>query len=133
MEHCVFAAFLSNGTSFRDCGKPCEKHKVELKDPYGNTHTLKADQECRNTMFSGAAQSALTLVPQLREMGVANFRLEFLNETKDLMLKKLQAYVTGLTQAHIDEKMIQALNTTEKYGLTEGTLSVKQYKDRKKE
>jgi len=132
MEHCVFAAFLSNGTSFRDCGKPCEKHKVELKDPYGNTHSLKADQECRNTMFSGAAQSALTLVPQLREMGVTNFRLEFLNESKDLMSKKLQTYITSLTQNIIDEKMIQALNTTEKYGLTEGTLVVKQYKDRKK-
>src|SRR5690606_14591549 len=41
MEHCVFAAFLSNGTSFRDRGKPCEKHDVKLKDPYGNMHFLK--------------------------------------------------------------------------------------------
>jgi putative protease len=32
MEHCVFAAFLSKGKSFKDCGKPCEKHLVQLKD-----------------------------------------------------------------------------------------------------
>jgi putative protease len=133
MEHCVFAAFLSTGTSFRDCGKPCEKHKVELKDPYGNTHTLKADQECRNTMFSGAAQSALTLVPQLKEMGVETFRIEFLNENKELMQKKLSAYAKALTQMEIGQELQQELNTTEKYGLTEGTLVIKRYKDRKKE
>ena len=31
-EHCVFCRFLSTGTSYRDCGRPCEKHRVELKD-----------------------------------------------------------------------------------------------------
>src|SRR6185312_975079 len=31
-EHCVFCRFLSTGTSFRDCGRPCEKHLVTLRD-----------------------------------------------------------------------------------------------------
>ena len=46
MEHCVFAAFLSDGNSFRDCGRPCEKHLVHLKDMYGNQHEIK----CRSRM-----------------------------------------------------------------------------------
>src|SRR5262249_49291247 len=28
MEHCVFCAFLSAGTDFRNCGRPCDKHDV---------------------------------------------------------------------------------------------------------
>jgi putative protease len=27
-EHCVFCRFLSTGTSYKDCGRPCEKHTV---------------------------------------------------------------------------------------------------------
>ncbi|MGC4072119.1 MAG: hypothetical protein QM760_06300 [Nibricoccus sp.] len=34
MEHCVFCAFLSSGTDYHDCGRPCEKHEVRLKRPY---------------------------------------------------------------------------------------------------
>jgi putative protease len=32
MEHCVFAAFLSTGKDHRDYGRPCEVHKVELRE-----------------------------------------------------------------------------------------------------
>ena len=32
MEHCVFCAFLSEGKDFRDCGRPCDTHQVQLKD-----------------------------------------------------------------------------------------------------
>ncbi|MBV8224423.1 MAG: U32 family peptidase, partial [Verrucomicrobia bacterium] len=27
MEHCVFAAFLSNGTDYTNCGRPCDRHR----------------------------------------------------------------------------------------------------------
>jgi hypothetical protein len=29
-EHCVFCRFLSKGTSYKDCGRPCEQTKVAL-------------------------------------------------------------------------------------------------------
>ena len=80
MEHCVFAAFMSEGKSFRDCGKPCEEHRLELKDQFGNHHQIKADQECRNTMFNAVPQSAAKLIPKLIETGVREFRFEALYE-----------------------------------------------------
>ena len=34
-EHCVFCRFLSTGTSYKDCGHPCEQHRVALRDHNG--------------------------------------------------------------------------------------------------
>ena len=50
-EHCVFCRFLSAGTSYKDCGRPCEKHKVALRDVQGRLHPVVADVGCRNTVF----------------------------------------------------------------------------------
>ena len=35
MEHCVFCAFLSSGKDYHDCGRPCDKHDVKLRDRVG--------------------------------------------------------------------------------------------------
>ncbi|HEX2972825.1 MAG TPA: U32 family peptidase, partial [Tepidisphaeraceae bacterium] len=55
MEHCVFAHMLSNGKDCRSCGRPCEKHQVDLRDRVGQAHPLVADAGCRNTLFNAAA------------------------------------------------------------------------------
>ena len=57
-EHCVFCRFLSTGTSYRDCGRPCEQHRVELRDSSGRAHPVMADVGCRNTVFGAEAQEA---------------------------------------------------------------------------
>ena len=62
MEHCVFCTFMSEGTSILDCGKPCEKHHVELKDRVGQLHTLKADVGCRNTLFQWACSDRSSIL-----------------------------------------------------------------------
>ena len=51
MEHCVFCVFLSEGTTYKDCGRPCEKHVVHLRDRVGQLHRLQADVGCRNTLL----------------------------------------------------------------------------------
>ena len=51
MEHCVFCAFLSTGKDFHDCGRPCDRHDVRVRDRVGQEHPLKADAGCRNTVF----------------------------------------------------------------------------------
>ena len=33
MEHCVFCAFLSTGKDYRDCGRPCDTHRVAPARP----------------------------------------------------------------------------------------------------
>jgi U32 family peptidase len=134
MEHCVFAGFLSSGHSFRDCGKPCEKHEVKLKDPYGNWHHLKADHECRNTFFKATPQSASFLAQQLIENGVQSFRLEALNETSVEINHKILTYLKLLKGDITSQDAVTALQLVESYGLGVGQLHKSDnYKDRKKE
>ena len=134
MEHCVFAAFLSTGHSFRDCGKPCEKHDVKLKDPYGNWHHLKADQECRNTFFKATPQSASFLMGELRKNFVGSLRLEALNESTTELNHKILVYLKLLSGHLSSEQAVHELNLVESYGLGLGQLHKSDsYKDRKKD
>ncbi len=134
MEHCVFAAFLSNGTSYRDCGRPCEKHRVELRDPKGILHPLKADAECRNTMFNGTPQSGAALVPDLLALGVRAFRIEGLFESSQDLAMKVRAYGEILSGVSQPSTISSLLGVAEKVGITEGQLyNIRGYRDRKKE
>src|SRR6201988_3267738 len=83
MEHCVFCAFLSNGTDYTNCGRPCDKHAVSLRDRVGMEHPLKADAGCRNTVFNARAQTGAEFVSRFIGLGGCNFRLLFLNESTD--------------------------------------------------
>ncbi len=70
MEHCVFAALLSDGTDHRTCGRPCESHAVSLRDRAGMEHPVMADVGCRNTVFhAGPRKSAASIVPALQKVG----------------------------------------------------------------
>jgi putative protease len=133
MEHCVFAAFMSTGSSFRDCGKPCERHRVELRDHTGAHHPLKADQECRNTMFNGKPQSAAMLVPSLLAKGIRRFRLEALYEDADTLRAKVEAYAGLVSGAATPQDVFTRMGVVEKYGVMEGQLrNAAVHKDRKK-
>jgi putative protease len=133
MEHCVFAAFLSQGHSYKDCGKPCEKHKMELIDQFGNSHFIKADSECRNTMFNGQAQSGSFLVKDLIQMGVSEFRLEFLFERGEELTRKLTSYLALISGEIELSELVKNFHTLEKYGFGSGqVLKSDRYKNRKK-
>ena len=134
MEHCVFAAFLSSGSSYRDCGRPCEKHRVELRDSKGALHPLKADAECRNTMFNGMPQSAGKLIPELQHLGVATFRVDGLFEDAATLRAKIEAYAEVLFKNVPAEQAIKRLGMSDRYGVTDGQLyNIRGYQDRKKE
>jgi len=118
MEHCVFCAFLSQGKDYHDCGRPCDKHEVKLRDRVGAEHPLKADAGCRNTVFNSQAQTGAEFVERLLALGVRNFRVEFLNETPDEVERTIAKYrqllrgeISG-TQLWRDLKLFNQLGVT---------------------
>ncbi|MBY0372393.1 MAG: U32 family peptidase, partial [Bryobacteraceae bacterium] len=95
-EHCVFCRFLSTGTSYKDCGRPCEKHRVELADSSGRRHPLLADIGCRNTIFGAEAQEASSFLDAWRVAGLRDFRLEFAHENADQVRRATLAFRQAL-------------------------------------
>ena len=126
MEHCVFCTFLSDGgTNILNCGKPCEKHHVQLKDRVGQLHTLKADVGCRNTLFNGSAQTGARFYQQMRGTGLRRFRIDFLDEDGQAAKKTIRAYKQLISGETTGNHLWQELDVMEKLGVTEGTLEVK--------
>jgi putative protease len=122
MEHCVFCNFLSKGTTYKDCGRPCETHVVHLRDRVGQLHRLQADVGCRNTLFNGKAQTGARYYEHLRASGLSRFRVELLDEAEDAA-KTIRAYqdlLSGNCDAYDLLDQVQAL---EKLGVTDGTLA----------
>jgi putative protease len=92
MEHCVIAALLSNGKDHRDCGRPCDRHVVALRDRTGMELPLEADVGCRNTVFHAIAQSGADIVARLLRQGVGRFRIELVRETREQTDAVVRAY-----------------------------------------
>jgi putative protease len=122
MEHCVFCHTLSTGTSFKDCGRPCDAHQVDLKDRAGAAHPLIADVGCRNTVYNGTAQSAAEFVPRMRQLGIREFRIELLRESHKEAVTLLDRYarvIAGLDDGRQAWRQLRVLN---QLGVTRGTL-----------
>lgn len=123
MEHCVFCTFLSTGTTYKDCGRPCESHVVHLRDRVGQLHRLMADVGCRNTLFNGRAQTGARFFNDLRATGLSKYRIELLDEDDLGSLRTIAAYrdlLAGKTDA---ETLLENVKAFEKLGVTEGTLA----------
>jgi len=123
-EHCVFCRFLSTGTSYRDCGRPCEKHRVALRDPAGRAHPVMADVGCRNTIFGAEAQQAAAHLPAWRAAGIRHFRLEFAHESAAQVTAVSRAFEEALAGRRTPRELAQALQRVAPAGITEGSLYV---------
>ena len=122
MEHCVFCVFLSKGTSYKDCGRPCEKHVVHLRDRVGQLHRLQADVGCRNTLFNGRAQTGARFYQNLRSAGLSRFRVELLDEDCATAARTIRAY-QDLLRGTAAAAVLGRVGALERLGVTEGTLT----------
>jgi putative protease len=120
MEHCVFCAFLSEGTDFTNCGRPCETHQVKLRDRVGAEHILYADAGCRNTVFNATAQTGAEYVQRLIKVGLRHFRLEFVNETPAEVKQTIDRYSQLIQGTLTGTEVWRELNLQRQLGVTRG-------------
>eukprot|EP00667_Euglena_gracilis_P001211 EG_transcript_1209 len=122
MEYCVFCKFLSDGHNFTDCGRPCEKHEVELEDRSGARHVLKADLGCRNTLFNSKAQTGSEHFSRLLAAGCDHFRVELLQESGEEADRLAVAYRELLDGRRSGAALWRDLRLASQLGVTRGTL-----------
>ncbi|HTS62313.1 MAG TPA: U32 family peptidase [Candidatus Acidoferrales bacterium] len=123
-EHCVFARFLSNGRSYLDCGRPCEQHRVALRDAAGRAHPVLADVGCRNTVFGAEAQEAALHLADWRAAGISRFRLEFAHESPQQVVGITRAFEDALAGFLNGRELTERLRKLTPQGVTEGSLFV---------
>ncbi len=122
MEHCVFCAFLSTGKDYRDCGRPCDKHRVALRDRVGAELPLRADAGCRNTVFNNRAQTGAEYVSRLLDLGARSFRVEFVNEPPDEVARTLTHYAQLLRGEISGDALWRELKLIHQLGVTRGQM-----------
>lgn len=123
-EHCVFCRFLSTGTSYKDCGRPCEKHRVALRDTAGRAHAVIADVGCRNTVFGAEAQEASAHLDIWLEAGIRHFRLEFVHEPAARVEAIAEAFAAFLSRRLTAAQLSKRWKQLAPEGTTEGSLYV---------
>ncbi|WP_238613445.1 U32 family peptidase [Candidatus Oscillochloris fontis] len=123
-EHCVFCRFLSEGTSSQDCGQPCERERVALRDERGRAHPVMADVGCRNTVFGAEAQEASRHLDAWRSAGMVHYRLEFVHETRNEVLQVVNLFNDYFAGRISATDLHRQLATLAPGGTTEGSLFV---------
>ncbi|MFO0588867.1 MAG: U32 family peptidase [Polyangiaceae bacterium] len=124
MEHCAIAALLSDGKDYRDCGRPCDRHEVSLRDRAGMVHPVEADVGCRNTVFHAAAQSAAGMVRAAEKAGTRRFRVELVREKAADVARIVGAYRQLLAGKMSPADVFRTLGTESNYGVVRGSLRV---------
>lgn len=122
MEHCVFCAFLSAGRDYRDCGRPCESHTVKLKDRVGAELPLRADAGCRNTVYNNRAQSGAEYVTRLLALGARSFRVEFVDESGQDVIRTAERYGRLLRGEITGADLWKELKLLNQLGVTRGQM-----------
>lgn len=125
MEHCVFCSVLSPGTNKTNCGRPCDRHVVQLRDRVGKLHVLQADIACRNTLFNATPQSGAEIVSTMVARGVGSFRVELLSENETEAESILTLYRRLLLGEIPGQDVWRSLSAENRVGVTRGTLEAK--------
>ncbi len=121
-EHCVYCTFLSEGTDFTNCGRPCEDSRVSLQDRIGMSHPVRVDEGCRNTVYNAIEQSGAEYLNNFLELGVPSYRVEFLEETPEEVLQVIELYSQALRGEISGTQVWKALKATNQLGVTRGQL-----------
>ncbi len=122
MEYCLFCKFLSTGTNWQDCGRPCEKHQLKLRDRVGAEHPIKADVNCRNTVFNALAQTGAESFQELIDAGARLFRIEFVDETPETVIKTIQQYKELFCGKISGKELWKRMKLLSQIGVTRGQL-----------
>lgn len=121
-EHCVYCTFMSEGTDYTNCGRPCEEHRASLQDRIGMSHPVRVDEGCRNTVYNAIEQSGAEYLTNFMQLGVPSYRVEFLEETPEQVQEVIDLYSSALRGEISGTQVWRKLKATNQLGVTRGQL-----------
>jgi len=122
MEHCVFCSVLSPGTNKTNCGRPCDRHVVQLRDRVAMEHPLHADVACRNTLYNAVPQSGAEAYEEMASRGIGAVRVELLEQSPSELRSVVRAYQDLIAGRINGSEVWKILKAANRVGVTRGTL-----------
>ncbi|MMZ57831.1 hypothetical protein D1872_197840 [compost metagenome] len=86
------------------------------------SHPVRVDIGCRNTVYNAIEQSGAEYITNFRELGVQEYRVEFLEEDADKVREVLQLYREALNGSRTGTSVWRTLKATNQLGVTRGQL-----------
>ncbi len=123
-EHCVYSHLLSNGRDYKSCGRPCEQHRVALRDHVGREHPVIVDVGCRNTVFHHAPQQSAGWTGRLQQAGVCRYRVEFVRESRKEVARVLSAWQDLLSNRIDAEELSRRTGASGQIGVAQGGMKL---------
>ena len=123
-EHCVYSHLLSNGRDYRSCGRPCEEHRVALRDHLDREHPVIVDVGCRNTVFHHAPQQSAGWTDRLMAVGVTRYRVEFVREDGREVGQVLAAWQDLLAGKIDGDELAQRTGASGQIGVAQGGMKL---------
>lgn len=121
-EHCVYCTFMSEGTDFTNCGRPCEEKRASLQDRIGMSHPVRVDEGCRNTVYNAIEQSGAEYLSTFMELGIRSFRVEFLEENAEKVREVLALHRSAINGNITGTEVWRKLKAINQLGVTKGQL-----------
>jgi U32 family peptidase len=123
-EHCVYSHLLSNGRDYKSCGRPCEQHRVALRDHVDREHPVIVDVGCRNTVFHHAPQQSAGWTDRLQQAGVCRYRVEFVREDGREVARVLSAWQELLAGRMDAEELARRTGASGQIGVAQGGMKL---------
>jgi putative protease len=101
---------------------PATPTDVRLRDRVGAELPLKADAGCRNTVYNNRAQTGAEYLTRFLDLGARAFRIEFIHETADEVVRTLGCYRQLLRGEMSGADLWRELKVLNQLGVTRGQL-----------
>lgn len=97
-EYCPIGSVLGGKSSCSSCNEDCSKGNYVLKDRKNEEFILNTDKFCRSYIYNSVATNLIPHIEEFRKLGVMSFRMDFIDEGYDEVLKVLNSYKEGSWQ-----------------------------------
>lgn len=97
-EYCPIGSIFGEKSGSGACSEDCGKGNYILKDRKEEEFVLRTDKFCRSHIYNSVATNLIPHVDELRKLGIASFRLDFVDETYEEVQRVLNSYRKGSWQ-----------------------------------
>ncbi|WP_234119178.1 DUF3656 domain-containing U32 family peptidase [Clostridium hydrogenum] len=102
-EYCPVGSVFGGKSSKSKCNNACLKGKYVLKDRMGVCFDVITDRYCRSHIYNPIPVNLIDKIDEIKDIGIDSYRIDFIDEDKDEVVKVLEMIKKGEIEANLNE------------------------------